>query len=151
MAVTVKATEDGLEFSSLSGLGDMKVSVYDPTGVAKDTFNADNHVDGTTNKVFTATEKTKLSGIASGAEVNVQSDWNEADSGSDAFIKNKPIIPSGLTPATTVVSEVSYGQAPSVGTSTNYAREDHTHGTPAGGSGISEAQAIAFSCALGGI
>lgn len=32
----------------------------------------------------------KLSGIASGAEVNVQSDWSVTDTGSDAFIKNKP-------------------------------------------------------------
>ena len=53
-------------------------------------LSADLISDGTTNKVFTATEKTKLSGIASGAEVNVQSDWNENTSTSDAFIKNKP-------------------------------------------------------------
>lgn len=32
----------------------------------------------------------KLAGIATGAEVNVQSDWNATDSASDAFIKNKP-------------------------------------------------------------
>ena len=32
--------------------------------------------------------------------------------------------------ATTVVSEQSFGQSPDVGTSANYAREDHTHGTP---------------------
>jgi hypothetical protein len=37
----------------------------------------------------------------------------------------------GGTPASTVVSETSYGQSPVVGTSTNYAREDHSHGTPA--------------------
>lgn len=32
----------------------------------------------------------KLAGIATGAEVNVQSDWSATDSASDAFIKNKP-------------------------------------------------------------
>lgn len=53
-------------------------------------LSADLISDGTTNKVFTSTEKTKLSGIASGAEVNVQSDWNVTDNTSDAFIKNKP-------------------------------------------------------------
>lgn len=53
-------------------------------------LSADLISDGTTNKVFTATEKTKLSGIAAGAEVNVQSDWNVTDNTSDAFIKNKP-------------------------------------------------------------
>lgn len=39
---------------------------------------------------YTAEEKQKLAGIASGAEVNVQSDWNVTDTNSDAFIKNKP-------------------------------------------------------------
>lgn len=39
------------------------------TSVAK--LSADLVEDGTTNKVFTATEQTKLSGIASGAQVNV--------------------------------------------------------------------------------
>jgi hypothetical protein len=37
----------------------------------------------------------------------------------------------GGTPASTVVSETSFGQSPAVGTSTDYARGDHTHGTPA--------------------
>jgi hypothetical protein len=48
---------------------------------------------GLTQKNFTTTLKTKLDGIAAGAEVNVQSDWN-ATSG-DALILNKPTIPSG--------------------------------------------------------
>lgn len=37
----------------------------------------------------------------------------------------------GGTPASTVVTETSFGQASAVGTSTDYARGDHTHGTPA--------------------
>lgn len=37
----------------------------------------------------------------------------------------------GGTPASSVVSETSFGQSPAVGTSTDYARGDHTHGTPA--------------------
>lgn len=49
---------------------------------------------------YTTTEKNKLAGIASGAEVNVQSDWNVTDSSSDAFIKNKPSIPSAVTEST---------------------------------------------------
>lgn len=43
-----------------------------------------------TDENFTSAEKTKLAGIAAGAEVNVQSDWTESDSSSDAFIQNKP-------------------------------------------------------------
>ena len=38
------------------------------------------------------------------------------------------------TPASTVTDETSYGASKAVGTSTNYAREDHTHGSPALGS-----------------
>lgn len=44
---------------------------------------------------FTSTLKDKLDGIASGAEVNVQADWNETNSGADSYIKNKPTIPAG--------------------------------------------------------
>lgn len=49
---------------------------------------------------YTISEKNKLEGIASGAEVNVQSDWNVTDSASDAFIKNKPTsMPASDVPA----------------------------------------------------
>lgn len=46
-------------------------------------------LDGIT-AAYTTEEKAKLADIAEGAEVNVQADWNEADSTSDAFILNKP-------------------------------------------------------------
>ena len=42
--------------------------------------------------LMSSTDKTKLDGIASGAEVNVQADWNEANSTSDAYINNKPSL-----------------------------------------------------------
>ena len=50
-------------------------------------------LDNTTAS-FTTEEKNKLSGIATGAEVNIQADWSVSDTSSDAFIKNKPTIPS---------------------------------------------------------
>ncbi len=59
------------------------------------THSADMIVDGTTNKAYTATEKTKLAGIATGAEVNVNADWN-ASSG-DAQILNKPTLATVAT------------------------------------------------------
>ena len=37
-------------------------------------------------------DKSKLDGIASGAEVNVQPDWNQATTTADDYIKNKPTI-----------------------------------------------------------
>jgi len=47
---------------------------------------------GLSTEDYTTTEKNKLAGIAEGAEVNVNADWN-ATSG-DAQILNKPTIPS---------------------------------------------------------
>lgn len=45
---------------------------------------------GLSTNDYTDAEKTKLSGIESGAEVNVQSDWNQTDNTKDDYIKNKP-------------------------------------------------------------
>jgi len=42
--------------------------------------------------IITGAERTKLIGIEIGAEVNVQANWNESDSASDAFIQNKPSL-----------------------------------------------------------
>lgn len=43
-----------------------------------------------TDNNFTDAEQSKLAGIEAGAEANVQSDWTESDSSSDAYIKHKP-------------------------------------------------------------
>lgn len=61
---------------------------------------------GLSTNDYTTTEKNKLSGIASGAEVNVQSDWNVTDTSSDAFIKNKPTIPTGAAASKGVVTSI---------------------------------------------
>lgn len=50
---------------------------------------------GLSTEDYTTAEKNKLSGIATGAEVNVQVDWNQTDTTADDYIKNKPSIPSG--------------------------------------------------------
>jgi hypothetical protein len=139
---------------------------------------------GTTRRAFTAqrvfqavaawwassSAKTKLDGIETGAEVNVQADWN-ASSG-DGAILNKPALGSAAAAATTdfataaqggladtavqpgalatVATSGAYGDlsgrptiptpadaaplAPgtaAVGSSTDYAREDHVHPLPA--------------------
>lgn len=44
--------------------------------------------------LMSALDWQKLDGIASGAEVNVQSDWNQSTNTADDYIKNKPTIPS---------------------------------------------------------
>lgn len=45
---------------------------------------------GLSTNDFTTALKNKLDGIATGAEVNVQANWGESDSSSDAYIQNKP-------------------------------------------------------------
>ena len=47
--------------------------------------------------VMSKAQVDKLNGIEARAEVNVQSNWNESDTTSDAFIQNKPTIPSQFT------------------------------------------------------
>lgn len=43
-------------------------------------------------RYITTEEVQKLSGIQAGAEVNVQSNWNTADSNDDSYIQNKPAM-----------------------------------------------------------
>lgn len=79
---------------------------------------------GLSTNDYTTAEKNKLAGIASGAEVNVQSDWNVTDTSSDAFIKNKPTIPtktSQLTNDSDFVSDANY-----VHTDNNYTTAEKT-------------------------
>lgn len=47
---------------------------------------------GLSTEDFTTAEKTKLSGIEAGAEVNVQANWTQTSSSADDFIKNKPTL-----------------------------------------------------------
>jgi hypothetical protein len=46
------------------------------------------------NGLMTSAMLSKLNGIASGAEVNVQSDWTQTNTSADDYIKNKPKIPT---------------------------------------------------------
>lgn len=52
------------------GSGDMVKVTYDPTNKNADAFSMDNMVEGTSTKILTATERMKLTGIASGATAN---------------------------------------------------------------------------------
>lgn len=60
----------------------------DLQGIPPDLVEDSNYVH--TDNNYTTAEKEKLAGIEAGAEVNVQADWAETDSESDAFIRNKP-------------------------------------------------------------
>lgn len=76
---------------------DLTGTPYIPTKTSDLTNDSDFVSDANyvhTDNNFTTALKDKLNGIATGAEVNVQSDWDITDTSSDAFIKNKPAIPT---------------------------------------------------------
>lgn len=65
-----------------------------------------------TDNNFSNSYKNKLNDIESGAEVNVQSDWNVTDTSSDAFIRNKPSIPSKTSDLTNDSGFITASQVP---------------------------------------
>jgi hypothetical protein len=85
-------TRIGQSIGSVSSSGGV-TSVNGDTGVV--VLNQDDIGDGTTYKQYSQTEKTKLAGIADGAEVNVNADWNSVSG--DSQILNKPSIPTQYT------------------------------------------------------
>lgn len=76
------------------GSGDMLAANYDPTGKDADAFNMENMVEGATKKILSTTERTKLAGIAEGAD-KTPTLAAVASSGSYADLSNKPNIPQG--------------------------------------------------------
>lgn len=93
-ADAIAAIKDG---TSINSFGDVETALSGKQATidASHKLSADLISDGSTNKVYTATEQSKLAGIAAGAEVNVNADWN-ASSG-DAQILNKPTIPDPVS------------------------------------------------------
>ncbi|AGH32029.1 tail protein [Vibrio phage PWH3a-P1] len=59
--------------------GDMLKSVYDPANKAANVFDMANMEESASEKIFTSSERTKLAGIETGAEVNNISDANATD------------------------------------------------------------------------
>jgi hypothetical protein len=88
--------------NTAAGNGDMLAATYDPTTIAASAFDMDNMVAGTTNKLFTATDKTHLDSIETNADVtdtaNVTAAGALMDSEVDADIKTLSL------PANTTIS-----------------------------------------------
>ena len=88
--VVLTASDVGAEPADATILKDADI------GVTVQGYNANTVIDASyvhTDNNYTTTEKSKLAGIATGAEVNVNADWS-AVSG-DAQILNKPALFSG--------------------------------------------------------
>ncbi len=64
-----------------------------------------------TDNNYTTPQKDKLATIETGAEVNVQADWDVNNNLLDSFIKNKPIIPNVLHQGRQVLGDFPNGTA----------------------------------------
>ncbi len=73
---------------------DSKFYQYNGTTWAEKEFGTKTEASTSNAGLMSSADKQKLNNIAPNAEVNVQADWNETSSSSDAFIKNKPMIPT---------------------------------------------------------
>jgi len=102
MSASDKSKLDGIETGATADQTDSEIKTA--------------YENNSNTNAFTDAEQSKLNGIASGAEVNVQADFNETDNTNDAFIKNKPTIPTnnnqltngaGFTTNQGTVTEVS--------------------------------------------
>lgn len=105
-STTYTKTEVDTALSDKADKTDIPTTLAELTGdsthrVVTDTEKStwDNKVDkvqgkGLSTNDYTTAEKTKLAGIAEGAEVNVQPDWNQTTTTADDYIKNKPSIPT---------------------------------------------------------
>lgn len=87
---TEKAKLEGIESGAEANVNaDWNASTGD-AAILNKPGTATTSADG----LMSSTDKTKLEGIESGAEANVQADWSETSSSSDAYIANKPTIPT---------------------------------------------------------
>lgn len=97
---------------------DTLAELADAIGDDPDFFNTiNNELDQKVDKVsgkglstndYTTEEKEKLVGIATGAEVNVQSDWSQTNNDADDYIKNKPTIPVVPTNVSAFTNDAGY-------------------------------------------
>ena len=92
IAVVISSSVSGTLFVRISNLDENAYQPFNPNYVIDANYV---HTDNN----YTASDKNKLAGIASGAEVNVNADWNATEG--DAFILNKPTL-------STVASTGSY-------------------------------------------
>lgn len=121
------------ETPSTAYRGDRGKTAYDHSQVTGNPHGAtqDNIPDGTTNKQYSATEKTKLSGIETGATANTKATGAELDTGTDdsKFATAKALKDSHNVPS------VSPGTLGNVLTSNG---TDWTSAAPSGGGGEPE-------------
>lgn len=123
-------------------------AVYDGLATKQDNLTAGSFIDITSNVIsatytdatqndsglMSAADKTKLDGIESGAEVNVQADWNEADNTKDDYIKNKPTL--GTAAAKDATNTIASGSTDLIESGAVYSALNGKQDTLSAGTGI---------------
>ena len=94
-----------------------------------------NNATQSTAGLMSASDKTKLDGIAAGAEVNVQANWTEADNTKDDYIKNKPTLAAVATSG----SYNDLSNKPTLGTA---AAKNSTNAVTSGSTALVESGAV---------
>lgn len=114
----LQKTQDGVQWATVEGGGATWGSIAGTLSNQADLQQAlDQKVSKETGKGlstndYTNADKSKLAGIAPGAEVNVQSDWSTSDATQDSYIRHKPSIPaktSDLTNDSGFITGVAWG------------------------------------------
>lgn len=119
--LTIKRNGNNIASFTANSASDVSADITVPTKTSDLTNDSDFVSDASyihTDNNFTTAEKNKLAGIAAGAEVNVQSDWDQTNSSADDFIKNKPTIPtktSDLTNDSGFISSLPIASAGTLG------------------------------------
>jgi hypothetical protein len=93
-AVDVQGAIDELKATACSACGDMQSATYDPTNVNGDAFTMGNMAETASEKIMTSSERTKLSGIETGATA-------------DQSASEVPFTPTGGVAATNVQSAIA--------------------------------------------
>ena len=96
--LTIQKNGANVQTFTANATSDKIANITVPTNTSDLTNDSDFVEDANyvhTDNNYTTAEKSKLAGIAAGAEANVQSDWATSDATFDSYIKNKPTIGNG--------------------------------------------------------
>lgn len=90
--ISITGTYPNMTFTATGGASGTVTSVNNqsPDGSGNVELDSDDINEGATNLYFTSSERSKLSGIEAGAQVNVNADWNSTSG--DSQILNKPTL-----------------------------------------------------------
>ena len=105
-------TVNGQTGNVVLAASDVNALASSDIGVTVQGYDANTVVDANyvaTDENFTTADHSKLDGIAAGAEVNVQANWTETDSGLDSFIQNKPTLGTASAEDTTAFATAAQG------------------------------------------